>query len=151
MLEFRRADSAAKTMEKKDLLALLNEPCILRLGMIDVRDGLPLVHPVWYYYEDEKFYVSTDKKGVKARSLRKNPNVYFLIDIDPEHAPPYGVRGKGTANVIEDAEFASKVTVRNILRYLGTLDGQVAQSLIEMGKNSCAIEVTPLYMATWEF
>ncbi len=138
-------------MEKKDLLDLLNRPGILRLAMIDVRDGSPLVHPVWYYYEDEKFYISTDRKGAKARSLRRNPNVYFLIDIDPEHAAPYGVRGRGTAKVIEDPEFASKVTVRNVQRYLGTLDGKVAQSLIEMGKSSCAIEVTPLYMATWKF
>jgi hypothetical protein len=88
---------------------------------------------------------------VKARSVRKNPNVYFLIDVDPEHAPPYGVRGQGTAKVIEDPEFASKVTIRNVLRYLGTLDGQVAQSLIEMGKSSAVIEVTPHYMATWKF
>jgi len=150
-LEFRLADKFAKPMGEKELDDLLNQPNILRLAIIDSRDGMPLVHPVWYYYEAHRFYVSTGMDSVKARSLRKNPSVYFLVDIDPEHGPPYGVRGKGKAKVVNDADYATKVTIRNVLRYLGSLDGQVAQSLIEMGKNSCVIEITPDYMATWKF
>ncbi|MCI0562616.1 MAG: pyridoxamine 5'-phosphate oxidase family protein [Nitrososphaera sp.] len=150
-MDYRLADKTASPLEQDELLALLNQTNILRLAVIDARDGLPLVHPVWYYYEDGRFFVSSDGDGVKARSIRKNPNVYFLLDVDPENGPPYGVRGKGTARVVDDAEYASKVTVRNILRYLGTLDGQVAQSLIEMGKDSCVIEITPHFMATWKY
>ncbi|MGH9992105.1 MAG: pyridoxamine 5'-phosphate oxidase family protein [Nitrososphaera sp.] len=150
-MEYKLADRTAKAMEEKEILELLNLPRILRIALVDVRDGMPIVHPVWYYYEDEKFYVSTDSNGAKARSLRKNPNVYFLVDVDPDRGPPYGVRGKGKAKVIDSPEFATKVTVRNILRYLGSLDGQVAQSLIEMGKNSSVIEITPHYIASWKY
>lgn len=145
------ADRTAKKLEEKELKGLLDRPTILRLAIIDERDAMPLVHPVWYYYEEGCFFVSTDRKGPKARSIRKNPNVYFLVDIDPEDGPPYGVRGKAKAEVIDDPDFATKVTVRNILRYLGSLDGQVAEKLIEMGKNSCVVRITPFYMATWKF
>jgi nitroimidazol reductase NimA-like FMN-containing flavoprotein (pyridoxamine 5'-phosphate oxidase superfamily) len=151
-LKFKLADKKARTLEREELATLLNQPNILRIAMIDFRDGAPLVHPVWYYYNDGKFFTAVDKNGVKARSLRKNQNVYFLIDIEStKDGPPYGVRGKGTAKVVDDSDYATKVTVHNILRYLGSLDDAVAQNLIEVGKNSSLIEITPLYMATWKF
>jgi len=150
-VEYRLADKTAKEMSDKEILELLNLPKILRIALVDERDRMPLVHPVWYYYENEKFYISTDSGGAKARSLRKNPDVYFLVDIDPDKGQPYGVRGKGKARVIDDPELATKVTVRNVLRYLGSLDGQVAQSLIEMGKDSSVIEITPQYIASWKY
>lgn len=49
--------------------------------MIDSRDGTPLVHPMWYYYENEKFFAVSNKDYTKVRSLKKIPNVYFLVDI----------------------------------------------------------------------
>lgn len=150
-MDFRLADRTAKPIEPEQLLEFLNRPNILRLAIIDSRDGMPLVHPVWYYYENEKFYVSTDRKGTIARSLRKNPGAYFLVDMDPREGPPFGVRGKATASVVDDSEYATKVTVRNTLRYLGSLDGKISQRLVEMGKDSSVIEIEPIYMATWKF
>lgn len=151
LLRFTLADRTAKPLEEGELADLLDMPNILRLAIVDLRDGMPLVHPVWYYYKEEKFFVSVDKEGIKAQSLRKNPNVYFLVDIDPEDGSPRGVRGKGTAKVVDDPDYATKVTTHNILRYLGSLDGAVAQKLIEMGRDSSVIEITPHYMATWKF
>jgi nitroimidazol reductase NimA-like FMN-containing flavoprotein (pyridoxamine 5'-phosphate oxidase superfamily) len=150
-LKFTLADRTAKPLEQGELTDMLNKPNILRLAMVDVRDSMPLVHPMWYYYKDGKFFASVDRDGVKAQSLRKNPNVYFLVDIDHDDGPPRGVRGKGVARVIDDPDYATKVTTHNVLRYLGSVDGNVAQKLIEMGKESCVIEITPRYMATWKF
>lgn len=151
LLRFTLADRAAKPLDEGELSDLLNKPNILRLAMIDARDGMPLVHPVWYYYKDWKFFAAVDRDGAKARSLRKNPNVYFLVDIDPDDSPPRGVRGKGVAQVIDDPDYATKVTAHNVLRYLGSLEGKVAQKLIEMSKDSSVVEITPRYMATWKF
>ena len=95
--------------------------------------------------------MTIDRDGRKAQSLHKNPIVYFLIDIDPDDGPPRGVRGKGFARVIDDPEYAKKVTTHNVLRYLGSIDSKVAQKLIEMTKSSCVVEVTPRYLATWKF
>jgi nitroimidazol reductase NimA-like FMN-containing flavoprotein (pyridoxamine 5'-phosphate oxidase superfamily) len=150
-LRFTLADRTARPLEEGEMTDLLNKPNILRLAMVDARDNMPLVHPVWYYYKDAKFFASVNRDGVKAQSLRKNPNVYFLVDIDPHDGPPRGVRGKGVARVIDDLDYATKVTTHNVLRYLGSVDGQVAQKLIEMGKDSCVIEIRPRYMATWKF
>lgn len=150
-MRFTLADKTARPLLDKELAEILSQPNLLRLAMIDIRDGLPLVHPVWYYYNDKRFIVATDTGGIKAQSLRKNPNVYFLVDLNPDHGPPCGVRGKGTAKVVDDPEYAAKVTVRNILKYLGSLEGPVAHKLVELGKTSSVIEVRPLYMATWKF
>ena len=150
-LRFTLADRKANQLEERELFELLDEPNILRLALIDARDNMPLVHPVWYYYKDGKFFVSVDREGVKAQSLRKNPNVYFLIDVDPDDGPPRGVRGKGIARVVDDPAYASKVTIQNVMRYLGSIETQIAKKLIEMGKESSVIEITPRYIATWKF
>jgi nitroimidazol reductase NimA-like FMN-containing flavoprotein (pyridoxamine 5'-phosphate oxidase superfamily) len=151
LLRFTLADRTAKPLEEGELSDLLDRPNILRLAIVDSRDGMPLVHPVWYNYKDGKFFVCVDRDGIKAQSLHKNPNVYFLVDVNPDDSPPRGVRGKGTAKVVDDPDYATQVTTHNVLRYLGSLDDAVAQKLIEMGKNSSVIEITPRYMATWKF
>jgi nitroimidazol reductase NimA-like FMN-containing flavoprotein (pyridoxamine 5'-phosphate oxidase superfamily) len=144
-MEFRLADPELKPLEKAEVTELLNQPTYLRVAMINSRDGTPLVHPMWYYYENGKFFAFSNKDGTKVRSLKKNPDVYFLVDITDR-----GVRGRGRAKVIDDPEYATKLTSRNLVRYLGSLDGPEAKDRIEVAKNSYSeIEITPLFMATW--
>jgi hypothetical protein len=123
----------------------------MRIALIDERDKYPVAHPVWYHYEDEKFLVAIDRNGPKARSLRKNPAIYFLIDSDPVGGPPLGVRGKATARIVDDSEYATRITVLNIKRYLGSLESAAAKKIKETGKDSCVVEIIPLYVATWKF
>jgi nitroimidazol reductase NimA-like FMN-containing flavoprotein (pyridoxamine 5'-phosphate oxidase superfamily) len=96
-----------------------------------------------------RFYVATDRQGTKARVLRKNPDIYFLVDESP--SPTFGVRGKGTARVVDDPDYATRVTRRNAKRYLGTLQSKTAKALLAMGPSSCVLEIMPRYMATWKF
>jgi len=42
------ADRRARTLERQELAALLEHPNILRIAMIDFRDGALFAHPVWY-------------------------------------------------------------------------------------------------------
>lgn len=113
--------------------------------MIDERDGTPLVHPIWYYYEDGKFFAVSSSEGRKIRSLKKNPDVYFLVDIADR-----GVRGKARAKVIDDPEYAKKITSRNLVRYMGSAETPEAKDRIELAKNYSAIEVTPYFIASWK-
>jgi nitroimidazol reductase NimA-like FMN-containing flavoprotein (pyridoxamine 5'-phosphate oxidase superfamily) len=149
-LKFVLADPHARNMSKREVSQLLARPNILRLAYID-ESGDPAVHPVWYYYGKGKLFVTTDVGGAKARALRKSPAVYFLVDESPKRGPPRGVRGKGTARVVDDPAYATKVTRRNVKRYLGTLTSRTAKTVLEMGADSCVIEITPRYMATWKF
>ena len=85
----RSADPEFPPMQEDEINELLNQPIYLRMAMINERDGAPLVHPIWYYYEDGKFYAVSNRSGTKIRSLKKNPEVYFLVDIADRG---YGVR-----------------------------------------------------------
>ena len=145
-MEFKQADPEFKQLEDAEVNELLNQPIYLRVAMINSRDGTPLVHPVWYYYENGKFFAVSNKNGIKIQSLKKNPNVYFLVDVVDR-----GVRGKGMAKVIDDPEYATKILSRNLVRYMGSLDSPEAMDRIELAKkNYSAIEITPLFMATWK-
>ena len=84
--------------------------------MINERDGTPLVHPMWYQYKDEKFFAVSNREGTKVRSLKKNPEVYFLVDVNDR-----GVRGRARAKVIDDSEYAVKILTQNLMRYGGSI------------------------------
>jgi nitroimidazol reductase NimA-like FMN-containing flavoprotein (pyridoxamine 5'-phosphate oxidase superfamily) len=105
-MEFKLADPEFKQLEEAEVTELLNQPIYLRLAMINSRDGTPLVHPIWYYYESGKFFAVSNKDGTKVQSLKKNPNVYFLVDIADR-----GVVAKEW-QVIDDPEYATKILPR---------------------------------------
>jgi len=144
------ADSHARPLTKSEVAQLLARPNILRLAYLDERGG-PVVHPVWYYYSRGKFFAATDIDSAKARALRKNPSVYFLVDENPKGGPTRGVRGRGTARVVDDPAYATRVTRRNVKRYLGSLTSKAAKTVLEMGPDSCVLEITPSYIGTWKF
>ena len=148
-MKFVLADRLARQLSTKEVDLLLSKPNILRLAVVDECDGLPIVHPVWYVYRNDRFLVATDRDGIKARSLRRNQNAYFLVDTDSR--PLRGVRGRGTAKVIDDAAYARQVTRENVLKYLGTTRTKTAKKILAMGATSSVIEITPVYMATWKF
>lgn len=149
MTKFVLADKTARSLDSHEISHVLSGPNILRLGVIDERDGLPIVHPVWFYYEKEMFFVATDTDGIKARSLRKNPAAYFVVDV--AQGPPRGVRGKGVARISDDHRYAREVTTKCTEKYLGTLEGETAKKIIKMSRNSSVIEIIPKYIATWKF
>jgi nitroimidazol reductase NimA-like FMN-containing flavoprotein (pyridoxamine 5'-phosphate oxidase superfamily) len=144
-MEYRLADPELKEMDKNEVSELLNQPIYLRVAMINAKDGSPLVHPIWYYYQDGKFYAVSNSAGVKVQSLKKNPDVYFLVDIADR-----GVRGKAKAKVIDDPSYAKEIMARNLTRYLGSADSPEAKERLELSKNYSAIEIMPEYMASWK-
>lgn len=144
-MKFTSADPEFPPMQEGEINELLNQPIYLRMAMINERDGSPLVHPIWYYYEDGKFYAVSNTSGTKIRSLKKNPEVYFLVDIADR-----GVRGKARTNVIDDPEYAKRITSRNLIRYMGSADSPEAKDRIEFAKNYSVIEVTPYFIASWK-
>jgi nitroimidazol reductase NimA-like FMN-containing flavoprotein (pyridoxamine 5'-phosphate oxidase superfamily) len=145
-MKLRSADPEMKPLEEAEITGLLNQPIYLRVAMINERDGTPLVHPMWYHYRDEKFFAVSNREGTKIRSLKKNPEVYFLVDIADR-----GVRGRARAKVIDDSEYAVKILTQNLMRYGASIDSPESKDRIEIAKNHySAIEITPLFMATWK-
>ncbi len=150
MLNFVLADRHARPLSKREISQLLARPNILRIAYLDER-GDPIAHPVWYYYSGGKFLVATDRVGRKAKVLRKNPVVYVLVDESSHEKGTLGLRGKGIARVIDDPLYATRVTRRNVKKYLGKLQSKTAEAILAMGPDSCVIEITPSYLATWKF
>jgi nitroimidazol reductase NimA-like FMN-containing flavoprotein (pyridoxamine 5'-phosphate oxidase superfamily) len=150
MLKYILADPHARPLSKREAARLLAHPNILTIAYLDVK-GAPVAHPVWYYYSRGRFLVAADARGAKARALRKNPQVYFLVDESLKGGRARGVRGKGTAKVVDDPAYATGITRINVKRYMGTLGSKAAKMVLKMGPDSSVIEITPQYMATWKF
>jgi Pyridoxamine 5'-phosphate oxidase len=150
VLNFVVADKHARPLLKREVSQLLGRPNILRIAYLDER-GEPITHPVWYSYNRGRFLIATDRVGKKARLIRKNPIVYFLVDESSRENGTLGIRGKGIARVIDDSLYATRVTRLNVKRYLGKLQSKTAKAVLAMGPDSCVIEITPSYLATWKF
>ena len=59
--------------------AFLAEPRNIVLAGIR-RDGEPHLSPNWFYFDGEKFYVSTTRARAKFRVFRRNQRAALLID-----------------------------------------------------------------------
>lgn len=142
----RLADPELKPLEESEVIELLNQPIYLRVAMINEHDGTPLVHPLFYNYKDGKFFAVSNKNGTKIRSLKKNPEVYFLVDIADR-----GVRGRASAKVIDNFDYATEIMAQNLERYMGSLDSPEAKDRLALAKEHySAIEITPHFIATWK-
>jgi PPOX class probable F420-dependent enzyme len=63
------------------------------------RDGRPHLSPNWFYWDGQRFYVSTTRDRVKYAIFRRDPRAQLLID------DPAGFRAvlvPATAEVLED-------------------------------------------------
>jgi len=139
----------SKFSEEQTLDFLSKGKLNLLLGTIDEK-GEPNVHPVWYLFENGKFYIETSKTSKKANNARKKNIVYFCID--DEKMPYKGVRGKGTVRISEDINANIPIAKKIMIKYTGNLDNEVAKFLMNAVKNefSVLLEITPKYFATWD-
>ncbi len=147
MVKIVRADPWWRAMSIDEVNDLLSRPLLMRLGMVDY-DGYPLVHPVWFTYENGRFYLTSSSASKKVKVLKENPRVYYVID-DMVDSRPRGVRGKGNASLIYDKELAVKVMKEHIIKYVGSLDKPVSKRLLDESSNSVTIVIEPLFLATW--
>ena len=129
---------------------LQNSKLNVRLGTVDKNDE-PMIHPVWYYYMNDKIYIESSKDSQKIKNIRRKNIVYFTVDED--RMPYKGVRGKGIAKIIEGVEKVSPITEKLMIKYTGSLDSPIAKELMDAAKSgfSVAIEITPKYYSTWDY
>jgi nitroimidazol reductase NimA-like FMN-containing flavoprotein (pyridoxamine 5'-phosphate oxidase superfamily) len=146
------ADPHARVLSEEEIVALLQEPLVLRLGVVDAH-GWPLVHPVWHLFEDGVFRLGVTKRSVKAQRLRAEQRAYFTVDTTgPDGAR--GVRGRAGARVIDDdAGLAVEVTRKQLLKYMGTDRGPLADELLTWARegNTSVVELAPLRFAAFRY
>ncbi len=121
---------------------------ILRLATID-GTGVPHIVPVWYMYQDDKFYVGTNTRTRKAKNIRKNPKVSFCVDVGIRSPDIIGVMGTGRAKLILKKELVEKLARKILLRYFKDMKNKSAQQLFD--QTDCIIQITPRKVTEWKY
>lgn len=139
-------------MSKEEVDTFLEKKLNLQIGTIDDK-GDPNIHPVWFNYDKdrEKFLIITPIATKKIKNLLNKPNVYFSVD--DTNFPYKGVKGKGTATVVEDPVRTVPETKKIYMKYMGTLDHPIPRMILESVQkgNHVIVEIDPKYYSTWDF
>lgn len=130
-------------MTDQELTEFLRRPLVV--GFTTIRqDGSPQVSPVWYEYDERKFYCWVDADSVKARNIRRDPHVALCI---ATHDEPYKyVLVEGICEIVHDgvARRARSISTR----YYGDQRGrEFSREIMESG-HSVILEVTPTRLLT---
>jgi PPOX class probable F420-dependent enzyme len=102
-----------------DREAFLHEPNVAVLTSVGA-DGRPHAAPVWYFYDDGVFTISTDRNSKKHRNLQANPNVCLVID--KRDVPYFVVMAHGAAELGPPLPEADRLRIA--VRYLGEERGK---------------------------
>jgi nitroimidazol reductase NimA-like FMN-containing flavoprotein (pyridoxamine 5'-phosphate oxidase superfamily) len=151
MVRVHKAMPNAPGMEQPEVdIFLSTSKTPLRLGTVDSK-GDPMIHPLWFYYLNDKLYILSLKDNMKVRNIRGKRRVYFSIDTDAE--PHKGVKGKGTAMILADIGKAVPISEKMVSKYLGGLGNTMAKRIIDgiQKGTEVLVEITPLYFSTWDY
>jgi PPOX class probable F420-dependent enzyme len=102
-----------------DREAFLQEANIAVLATADGQ-GRPHAAPVWYFYEDGVFTISTDRHSRKHKNISANPNI--ALTIDKRDLPYFAVIAQGRAEL--GPMFTPDERLRLAVRYLGEERGK---------------------------
>ncbi len=138
------------SLTKEEIDEFLKVPRLMRLAVLDAR-GEPNVTPVWYLWENDKFYITSQTDKKKYSDVQRNQRVGFSIDIyEPENEHlAKGVHGKGNAYIVHDREEISSWDRKLIVRYTGNLENPKAKQLLAI-PNVCLIVIEPTQLGTWD-
>ena len=133
-------------MNKRD--EFLKNQKILRLSTIG-KNKIPHIVPVWYRYANNKFYVGTNTRTVKAKNIKKNNNVSCCVDVGVNAPNIYGVLAQGKANIILENPKVKTIAKKILLQYFKTLENKSAKELL--GDTNCIIEIIPKKFTVWNY
>jgi hypothetical protein len=136
--------SAWKAAAIDEFLSVTNIPC--RLACV-TGDGFPHVSSLWYLYDNDALWFSVQRRASVHHWLSNNSRVGFEIAGD---SPPYfGVRGRGTANLLAAAEV--DVLPRLLDRYGIDRDSSLASWLLSRRATELTIKLMPEWITSWDY
>jgi nitroimidazol reductase NimA-like FMN-containing flavoprotein (pyridoxamine 5'-phosphate oxidase superfamily) len=150
-VRIHKAMPMAPGMDQSEVDSFLAESrTLMRLGTSDAK-GDPVIHPVWYYYVNNKLYLMSDKDTLKVRNINRKKTVYFSVDTDA--MPNRGVKGKGTATIVKGTGKSVSISEKIISKYLGASAGAMGKSMIDRVRDGSEVlvEITPTYFSTWDY
>jgi PPOX class probable F420-dependent enzyme len=79
-------------------------------------DGRPHVAPIWFVLDGDDIVFMTNTDTVKGKSLRRDPRVSLVVDVEE---PPYGfVMVEGRVTVSEDLDEMLPLSIAIAKRYV---------------------------------
>jgi PPOX class probable F420-dependent enzyme len=102
-----------------DREAFLRQANIAVLATADAQ-GRPHAAPVWYFYEDGVFTISTDRNSRKHKNVSANPSI--ALTIDKRDLPYFAVIAQGRAEL--GPMLTPEERLRLAIRYLGEERGR---------------------------
>jgi PPOX class probable F420-dependent enzyme len=137
------------TMNQAEIDSFLQAPRHAIVGTIG-RDGAPQLSPVWYLYEEGRFYIGITTDTAKYRNLRRDPRISLCIDggrEDVRTVMAYGVAELYT----KEHPLQAAMRWRIITHYIADL--AEAQRYAESSKDwdAVLIAVTPTKVITQSF
>lgn len=148
---FNGAPGLSPKMNEMQIHAFLSSGKMnLQFGSMD-RENEPNIHPVWYIYENEKFYFATEIKSKKIQNIRHNKITYFSIASEEE--PFICVRGKGKSKILENQKQNLLIAKKIILKYVGNKKSRLASEILGEIKDGseAVVEIKPMYFAALTF
>ncbi len=114
-------------------------------------DGTIHLTPVWYLFEDGRFYVETSPSARKARNVAARPQASIVVDSRRRQGDELWVSASGTAEIIQGERFneiAGKILERYITK-AGLEDPWVGPGFSAGG--GVVICLTPDSWGSWDF
>ena len=131
-------------MSKEAINKFLSEE---RLGVLGTnrKDGSPHMVPLWYFYDGENFWMSSDKEANKVKNARRDPRSTLCID---EESRPYkGVVVYGAVTLTEENLAETRRAI--ISRYLN--EAEVAKYKSPHPHGTILLKLTPDRFYSWDY
>ena len=107
-------------------------------------DGWPQMTTVWYRWDGEAFWISTNRDRAKYRNIERDPRVTVLVDAPPRET---SVAGYGRAEVVAVDDAAYEGALAIVSRYVddgrGYLDAR-------HGEPRALIRIKPRNLVSWK-
>jgi len=108
-------------------------------------DGHPITSATWYGFLDDHIIVSTPAARNKARNVREDPRVSFIVDT--KEMPYRGVAIEGLAEIVDDSDDAC---IRAIVRrYLEPEQADAMLSRLDGRGTRVILRIVPQRVRPW--
>lgn len=113
-------------------------------------DGTIHLTPVWYLFEDERFFVSSASSARKARNILSRPEASIVVDSRRRQGDERHVSASGTAEII-NGERARAIHAKILKRYVtpAGMEDQGVGPVFEAA-GDVVISIKPNVVSAWE-
>ena len=130
-------------MTNKEIKEFLNRKLIATLVTLR-QDGSPHASPMWYMYQDGKFYSGTGRESLKVRNIQRDDRVSLCIST---HNEPYQyIVVDGTCEIVKGD--TKRTLPRVSVRYLGEKRGKAFDEEMAQIGESVMLVITPTKILT---